>query len=109
MGINELIVLVDVAAPLSLVGMGWVSYIQTQSQIQHRTGIAYAIMAILFPTIALFDPGTLTSLILFMAGAMGIGMLRYRGQNQFDLRHRSPSQTSTEDTSVNPIRADQSS
>lgn len=108
MNISELIVLVDMVAPLSLVGMGWISYIQTHSQIQQRIGIAYAIMAILFPTIALSDPGTVTSLLLTLAGAMGIGLLRYRGRSQSDLGHQSRSQTTGKDPSAHPIRTDQS-
>ena len=109
MDISELIVLVDIAAPLSLVGMGWVSYLQTHSQIQQRTGIAYASMALLFPTIALSDPGTVTSLLLTIAGAMGIGLLRYQGRSRFDLGHQSRSQTTEKDPSAHPIRTDQSS
>lgn len=109
MNISELIILVDMAAPLLLVGMGWVSYLQTHSQIQQRTGIAYAIMAILFPTIALSDPGTVTSLLLVIVGAMGIALLRYRDQHQFDLGHHSRSQTTGQDPSAHPIRTDQSS
>lgn len=109
MNISELIVLVDTAAPLSLVGMGWISYIQIHSRTQQRTGIVYAIMAILFPTIALSDPGTVTSLLLTIAGAMGIGLLRYRGRNQFDLGHQSRSQITGKDPSVHSVRTDQSS
>lgn len=109
MDTSELIVLVDMIAPLSLVGMGWVSYLQTHSQIQQRTGIAYAIMAILFPMIALSDPGTVTSLLLTIAGAMGIGLLRFRGRRRFDLGRQSRSQPSGNDPSAHPVRTDQSS
>lgn len=106
MRISELIALVDMIAPVSLIAIGWMFYLQTHLQIHQRTGVICALIAIIFPVVALSDPGTVFSLMLNIAGAIGIGTLRWRGQGSFCLQHNAQSKTGTQDPSTHPISTD---
>lgn len=109
MNISELTYLVDMTAPVSLIAIGWLFYLQTQSQIHQRTGVVCALVAIVFPAVALSDPGMISSLVLNIAGAIGIGTLRWRSCGNFRLQHKVRSKTGTKDPSTHPISTDKSS
>lgn len=77
MVINNLTPLIDMVGPLSLVGLGWLSYLQAHSCSGRRASMECSLVAIGFPGIALFNPGVFPSFMISIIGGIGIWALRW--------------------------------
>ena len=108
MNVSNWTVLIETVAPVSLIGMGWLLYLQAQFHTSRRAGGVSALLAIVFPAIGLSDPGVFSSLILNGAVIAGIGILRLRDSNIVETQYTSCKERITKDSSAHPMGGNQS-
>lgn len=80
MDINNLTPLIDLCAPLLLIGIGWLSYSQAHTSTDRRAGMICVLTSLLFLAIALSNPGVVLSIVFSLLGGVGLGLLKWGGE-----------------------------
>lgn len=108
MNATDWTMLIEILAPVSLIGMGWLLYLQAQFHTSRRAGGVYALLAIVLPVIGLSDPGVFSALILNGAAIAGIGISRLRDSNIVETQYTNCKERITKDSSAHPVGGNQS-